>query len=45
VVDWDASIPWLFWVAGLGGHGATASPAIGTSAAARIAVRLAPKWA
>jgi D-arginine dehydrogenase len=45
VVDWDANLPWLFWVAGLGGHGATASPAIGTSAAARIAVRLAPRLA
>lgn len=36
VIDWDARIPWLFWVAGLGGHGATASPAIGTAAADQI---------
>jgi glycine/D-amino acid oxidase-like deaminating enzyme len=37
---WDADIPWLYWVAGLGGHGATASPTIGQRAAADIAARL-----
>ncbi len=36
IVDWDTEVPWLFWVAGLGGHGATASAAIGAAAAARI---------
>ena len=25
----DATRPWLVWAAGLGGHGATASPAVG----------------
>ena len=45
VIDWDSGVPWLFWVAGLGGHGATASPAIGQSAAAKIAVRIAPRLA
>ena len=25
----DATRPWLVWAAGLGGHGATAAPAIG----------------
>ncbi|HUH04815.1 MAG TPA: FAD-dependent oxidoreductase [Kofleriaceae bacterium] len=40
VVDWDRDQPWLFWVAGLGGHGATASPAIGETAAARIMTRI-----
>ena len=40
VIDWDRSLPWLFWVAGLGGHGATASPAIGTQAAQKITAQL-----
>lgn len=40
VVEWDRDQPWLFWVAGLGGHGATASPAIGQAAAARIVARI-----
>lgn len=40
VVGWDPKIAWLFWVAGLGGHGATISPAIGQMAAADIAHRL-----
>jgi glycine/D-amino acid oxidase-like deaminating enzyme len=40
VIEWDRDEPWLFWVAGLGGHGATASHAIGESAAARIAARI-----
>jgi len=38
-VDWDDEVPWLFWVAGLGGHGATASAAVGQRAANRIAIR------
>jgi D-arginine dehydrogenase len=41
VVGWDPKIGWLFWVAGLGGHGATISPAIGQMAAADIGHRLA----
>jgi glycine/D-amino acid oxidase-like deaminating enzyme len=28
-VGWDHKVPWLFWVAGLGGHGATSSAAVG----------------
>lgn len=40
VIDWDPRRRWLFWVAGLGGHGATASFAVGESAAAKIATRV-----
>ncbi len=40
-VGWDPENPWLFWVAGLGGHGATASAAIGRHAAGSIRTRLA----
>ena len=40
VVDWDATRPWLLWVAGLGGHGATASAAIGEAAAAKLLARV-----
>jgi glycine/D-amino acid oxidase-like deaminating enzyme len=40
LVDWDPRHEWLFWVAGLGGHGATASAAVGQVAAQRIAERL-----
>ncbi|HTM19377.1 MAG TPA: FAD-dependent oxidoreductase [Kofleriaceae bacterium] len=40
VVDWDTEVPWLFWVAGLGGHGATASDALGAAAALKISERL-----
>jgi D-arginine dehydrogenase len=40
VIDWDRDQRWLFWVAGLGGHGATASPAVGQTAAARIVARI-----
>ena len=40
VIDWDPGTPWLYWVAGLGGHGATASAEIGRQAAAGIASRL-----
>jgi glycine/D-amino acid oxidase-like deaminating enzyme len=32
-IGWDREVPALFWVAGLGGHGATASAAIGALAA------------
>jgi D-arginine dehydrogenase len=39
-IGWDPDRPWLCWVAGLGGHGATASAAIGEDAAAAIAARL-----
>ncbi len=42
VIGWDADVPWLFWVAGLGGHGATASSAVGESAAALLVARLGP---
>ncbi len=45
VIGWDDQVPWLFWVAGLGGHGATASWAIGERAAAGIAARIAPRLA
>jgi D-arginine dehydrogenase len=44
-IGWDAEVPWLFWVAGLGGHGATASAAIGERAATKIMIRLAPRIA
>lgn len=40
VVGWDPSITWLFWVAGLGGHGATACAAIGKMAAMDITQKL-----
>lgn len=33
VVGWDTTVDNLFWVAGLGGHGLTTSPAIGALAA------------
>jgi glycine/D-amino acid oxidase-like deaminating enzyme len=33
VIGYDRRVPVLFWVAGLGGHGVTASPAIGRLAA------------
>jgi len=33
----DNGVPWLFWVAGLGGHGATASAEIGRRAARALA--------
>jgi D-arginine dehydrogenase len=32
----DASRPWLVWAAGLGGHGATASPAVGETVASEV---------
>jgi glycine/D-amino acid oxidase-like deaminating enzyme len=32
----DAHRPWLVWAVGLGGHGATASPAVGELAAAAV---------
>lgn len=41
VVGWDADLPGLFWVAGLGGHGATGSAAVGRRAAELIVERLA----
>jgi glycine/D-amino acid oxidase-like deaminating enzyme len=37
VIGWDPRVDGLFWVAGLGGHGVTASPAIGAFAADLIA--------
>ena len=40
VVGWDPSVGWLFWVAGLGGHGATACAAIGKMAAMDITQKL-----
>jgi glycine/D-amino acid oxidase-like deaminating enzyme len=45
VVDWDPDHRWLFWVAGLGGHGATASFAIGQSAASKITARVGARLA
>jgi glycine/D-amino acid oxidase-like deaminating enzyme len=32
----DANRPWLVWAAGLGGHGATAAPAVGERVAAAV---------
>jgi glycine/D-amino acid oxidase-like deaminating enzyme len=32
----DARRPWLVWAAGLGGHGATASPAVGETVAVAV---------
>lgn len=40
LIGWDAAVPWLFFVAGLGGHGATGSSSIGEAAAAAIASHL-----
>jgi D-arginine dehydrogenase len=39
-IGFDPGRPWLLWVAGLGGHGATASMAIGEDAAGLIEQRL-----
>jgi glycine/D-amino acid oxidase-like deaminating enzyme len=39
VIGWDRRIPWLYWVAGLGGHGATSCAAVGQMAAVDIARR------
>jgi len=41
VVGWDPDAPWLFWVAGLGGHGATTCAAVGRLAAGDLGRRLA----
>lgn len=41
VIGWDPKISWLFWVAGLGGHGATTAAAIGQMAAGDIEHALA----
>ncbi|ACY13075.1 NAD(P)/FAD-dependent oxidoreductase [Haliangium ochraceum] len=43
VIGWDSDVPWLFWVAGLGGHGATGSAAVGERAAAMLLERLAAR--
>ena len=32
----DHTRPWLVWAAGLGGHGATAAPAVGEQVAAAV---------
>jgi D-arginine dehydrogenase len=40
VIGWDADAPGLFWVAGLGGHGATGSAAVGQRAAALVLERV-----
>lgn len=40
VIGWDAGAPALFWVAGLGGHGATGSAAVGQRAAELLLERL-----
>ena len=39
-IGWDPDRPWLCWVAGLGGHGATSAAAIGEDAAAALSERL-----
>lgn len=36
----DPGRPWLFWALGLGGHGATASPAVGEVVAAAVVAAL-----
>jgi D-arginine dehydrogenase len=36
VIGWDPEVRGFFWVAGLGGHGVTASPAVGALAAKLI---------
>ncbi len=41
VIAWDPQRTWLLWVAGLGGHGATSSAAIGEAAAAKLVARVA----
>jgi glycine/D-amino acid oxidase-like deaminating enzyme len=38
----DPARPWLVWAAGLGGHGATAAPAVGERAAEAVIAALAP---
>ncbi|MCG8417418.1 MAG: FAD-binding oxidoreductase [Proteobacteria bacterium] len=43
LIGWDERLPWLFWVAALGGHGATGSAAVGETAARAIAARIAPR--
>lgn len=40
VIGWDANAPGLFWVAGLGGHGATGSAAVGARAAELVLERV-----
>jgi D-arginine dehydrogenase len=40
VIGWDRKVPWLFWVAGLGGSGATSCAAVGHVAAGEICRRL-----
>ena len=40
VVGWDPKIAWLYWVAGLGGHGATIAAAVGYMAAQEIRHKL-----
>ena len=36
VIGWDPKVKGIFWVAGLGGHGVTSSPAVGKLAAGLI---------
>lgn len=40
VIGWDPHLPRLFWVAGLGGHGATGSAAVGQRAAELLLEKL-----
>jgi len=40
VIAWDDTCSWLLWVAGLGGHGATSSAAIGEDAATKLLARV-----
>jgi D-arginine dehydrogenase len=39
VVGWDRNLPWLYWVAGLGAHGATIAGPVGARAAKEITSR------
>jgi glycine/D-amino acid oxidase-like deaminating enzyme len=36
----DVTRPWLVWAAGLGGHGATASAAVGETVASHVIAAL-----
>lgn len=40
LIGWDQDLSWLYWTAGLGGHGATCSAAVGQQSAREIVARL-----
>lgn len=43
LIKWDARAPQFFWVAGLGGHGATSAAGIGQRAAQQILATFSPR--